>query len=778
MTRPGRSLVPVAEAALVFLSLSVVLGFGRLFNDGAFFPRLAAFAVVAHATAIVTRRLGWSITASAGLSLVALGITVGLALYPDTTFLGLPTADTLTAARTDFADVWTQFQSVQAPTAVTTAFLLASGASLWWAAFVADWAAFRVWVPFESVIPAGTVFVFSSLFAAKQSQVPISGLFLLAAMAFLLVHRVARQQTSPGWVTSDVQRGTNSMLRTGSGLLVVAIVLAMLVGPNLPQAHSAAILSWRGGGSGPSSRTTVSPLVDIGHRLVDQSNLELFTVRSDQRSYWRLTALDQFDGQIWKSDGSYESANGRLPKGVSSSAATTLANQTYAIESLDTIWLPAAFSPVSVNNPSTEVRYEPGTATLIVGTSVPNSNNASYTVQSALPVFDPAQLDSASNDVPNDIRTKELELPSDFSPRIAEEARNAVSGATTVYAKALALQDYFRNNYTYDLNVPPGHGESAIERFVFVTKRGYCEQFAGTYAAMARSLGLPARVAVGFTPGDQDANDPTLYHVRGLHAHAWPEVYIAGQGWVLFEPTPTRGAPNAEQYTHVPEEQASPTGGPTTLAPTTAVVPTTAANPFASATTRPPFADVNAGDNPAKTKEPSFWSTKRFGGKALVVAVALPLLALLYTAVVLSWHAIYRARRRRAASAPDDQVRLAWQESVEALGVLGIAPSRSETPLEFGARAGSSAGVDGFAELAGLLVRSSYSPEGAGDDEAHRAFALSEGVTASVKTMSPTSVRVRAALDPRLPGRRRVAPKHAPANRRRGDAPLIEILKL
>ena len=433
---------------------------------------------------------------------------------------------------------------------------------------------------------------------------------------------------------------------------------------------------------------------------------------------------------------------------------------------------------MSVNNPSTDVRYEPGTATLIVGTSVPNSNNASYTVQSALPLFDPAQLDTASNDVPREIGTKELELPSDFSDRIAQEARRAVSGATTVYAKALALQDYFRDNYTYDLNVPAGHGESAIERFVFVTKRGYCEQFAGTYAAMARSLGLPSRVAVGFTPGEQDPNDPTLYHVRGLHAHAWPEVYIAGQGWVLFEPTPTRGAPNAEQYTHVAEEQASPTGPATTLAPTTAVAPTTAPNPFASATTKPPFAEVDAGANANKTKEPSFWSTKRFGGKALVVAVVVPLLALLYAVVVLTWHAIYRARRRRAATAPDDQVRLAWQESVEALGVLGIAPARSETPLEFGVRAGSTAGVDGFAELAGLLVRSSYAPEGAGDDDAERAFALSARIGASVKTMSPTSVRARSALDPRLPGRRRLSTRRGPANRRRGDAPLIEILKL
>jgi transglutaminase-like putative cysteine protease len=490
-----------------------------------------------------------------------------------------------------------------------------------------------------------------------------------------------------------------------------------------------------------------------------------------------MTALDEFDGQIWKSDGSYESADGQLPKGVASVAPNQLANQSYNIIALDTIWLPAAFVPRSIDDQTTDVRYEPGTSTLIVGTSVANADTAKYTVQSELPIYDPAQLESASPEIPDNIRSKDLQLPTDFSANVAAEAQRAVGGATTVYDKALALQNYFRDNYTYDLNVGPGHGESAIERFVFETKRGYCEQFAGTYAAMARSLGIPARVAVGFTPGDQDTQDPTVYHVKGLHAHAWPEVYISGQGWVLFEPTPTRGAPNAQQYTHVAEEQAADSGGATTLVPTTPTSTATTTNPFASATTKP-FNEVNAGDAPKGQSEPSFWSTSRFGGRALVVLALLPLLALLYAVGVLAWHAIYRARRRRAAVDSDDQVRLAWQESVEALGLLGVAPSRAETPLEFGARASSAAGVDGFAELARLLVQSSYSVNGAAEDDAERASALREHVTSSVKERSPRATRVRSALDPRPPGRRRPRSTHGPATRKRGDAPLIEILKL
>jgi transglutaminase-like putative cysteine protease len=776
MSRPVRSLLPAAELALVGLSLTVVIGFARLFSDGSFFPRLAAFALVAHGVAIATRRAGWSVSASGAMSLLALALTVGLVLYPNTTYLGLPTSTTLRLARTDLSDIWTQFQAVQAPTPVTTPFLLAAGLSLWWSAFVADWAAFRVWVPFESVVPAGTVFVFASLFAAHRSQVVLSGLFLLAALTFLLVHRVTRQQSNAGWVSADVQRGTNALLRVGAALAVVAVITAMLVGPNLPQAHSAAIFAWRGNGTGPSARTTVSPLVNIEHRLVDQSGQELFTVKSDHRSYWRLTALDQFDGQIWKSDGSYEGADGRLPRSVDSSAATEVFQQTYSIEFLDTIWLPAAYEPRSVDHASTDVRYEPDTSTLIVGTNVTDANSARYSVQSALPVFDPQQLEQASGNTPKSVTSKDLQLPADFSQKVVDEARRVIGDATTTYDKALALQNYFRENFQYSLDVPPGHSTAAIENFLFETKKGYCEQFAGTYAAMARAVGIPARVAVGFTPGDVDPVNPGLYHVRGLHAHAWPEVFIAGQGWVLFEPTPGRGAPNTEQYTHVPEAQATDDGTATTLPATTSATSTPAQTP-GSATTRPKSElDTNGGGS--TSTGPSFWSPGRFGGKALISVSTMIVLALLYAAAVITFYALYRRRRRRAAVTPGDRVRLAWQEGIESFGLLGIAPRGSETPTEFGARAGSTAGIDGVPELAGLLVRANYSLEGATPEEAARALELDQNIDRSVKAKSAWSARLLALLDPRPLEQRRPITRKGPSTQKRGDAPIIEILRL
>ena len=134
-------------------------------------------------------------------------------------------------------------------------------------------------------------------------------------------------------------------------------------------------------------------------------------------------------------------------------------------------------------------------------------------------------------------------MPADIPAEVIEQAFAVTAGATTPYDKALALQNWFRNEFTYDLNVQSGHSDDAILSFLRI-RRGYCEQFAGTFGVMARAIGLPSRVAVGFTKGELKRDG--LYHVYGRNAHAWPEVWFDGVGWVLFEPTPGRGAPGSE----------------------------------------------------------------------------------------------------------------------------------------------------------------------------------------------------------------------------------------
>ena len=110
-------------------------------------------------------------------------------------------------------------------------------------------------------------------------------------------------------------------------------------------------------------------------------------------------------------------------------------------------------------------------------------------------------------------------------------------------------------NFTYSPTVQGGHSNDAVINFLSIRK-GYCEQFSGTFATMARSLGLPTRVVVGFTEGQLRSDG--LYHITGSDAHAWDEVCFDGYGWVLFDPTPGRGAPGAEQHTAAAAQQAAP----------------------------------------------------------------------------------------------------------------------------------------------------------------------------------------------------------------------------
>jgi hypothetical protein len=133
-----------------------------------------------------------------------------------------------------------------------------------------------------------------------------------------------------------------------------------------------------------------------------------------------------------------------------------------------------------------------------------------------------------------------------------------VAGLTTPYQKAVAIQNYLRVNESYNLQPPAGPGNQ-LERFLFVTHAGYCQQFAAAFALLARIDGLPTRVAVGTTPGQLIQGD--TYQVTTADIHSWPEVLFDGLGWVRFEPTPGRGAPGNTGYTGVAPIQVGTAGG-------------------------------------------------------------------------------------------------------------------------------------------------------------------------------------------------------------------------
>jgi transglutaminase-like putative cysteine protease len=721
-----------AEIAVVLMTAAAAISLLRLFTDGSFLDRVLLAVVAAHALAWGARRMRIGVGGAAFLSAIGLLLFVAYVVEPQTLTGGLPLTKTWHAVSTDLTNALTKFNTVVPPTPVTRGFVLASAIAVWVCAFLADTAAFRLAATFETVIPSFTVFLFGSVLAYNRNRLALSALYLATVLLFVLFISVARREESANWLAGRKGPGSRSLVSRGLALAAAAVLVAVVVGPDLPGAGSAPVFNWRAKDNGPSSRTTISPLVDIRTRLVDQSNNELFTVQSSSPAYWRITALDKFDGKIWSSIGTYKPAGGSLPNGVRSRAPSDTVTQKFAISGLSSIWLPAAYRATHLDGIK-KVRFDPESGSLL--TDADTSNGLTYRVESALPQLTPTALGTAPPVLPQSIIDRYLALPDGFPASVARLANEVTASATTPYAKAKALQDYLRNDYRYDLNVPPGHGDDALQRFLFVTKRGYCEQFAGAYAAMARAINLPSRVGVGFTPGEQVA--PGSYRVLNRHAHAWPEVYLSGYGWVAFEPTPGRGAPDDQSYTGVtpmpqegfipPPAVASPET-PTTVGAsggTTAGQQTTTTNP---------------------TQQASHGTAAWLKALFLLIAIAVAVAGVL--GVFIGRRRSAFRRRRAAATTADARALVAWQEAEEALTLAGHPRKRAETPAEYARRVPGPATISPgpMSDLADATAAAAYSETGIDPADAAAATEAADQVRHQLTARASRTERLRWAL--------------------------------
>lgn len=734
-------LLVMAELTLAGLTVSAALGFRRLFVDGSFIPQVVFAAVAAHTTAALCRRrrLPAPVTAAIGFA-AAILLTTWLQLG-ETTAFGLPTTETWRVAGDELRAALEAFGEVVAPAPVLPGFVLAASLGAWAIAFAADTAAFRARALLEAMVPAATLFVFGGALGTGAHRLTVSALFLSCAVGHWLAQRSLRAASAPTWLSSERDGGTRSLLQAGVAIGAIGVLAAVTIGPNLPGADARAMIPWRSSDRDqPESRVTISPLVDIRTRLVDQADLEVFRVSATQRSYWRLTSLEQFDGRRWTSDRRYRKADGQLGSAVDTSrGASQVSEQQFTIGALASIWLPAAFRPLEIDG--ADARYDPDSNSLL--TEADTAAGQTYTVRSALPDLDPGQLRRVPNLAPRDVALTYTRLPDGFSPQVEAQAGRIVRGAPTQYDKALALQDFFRSgDFDYDLGVGPGHSGNDLEQFLFVTRRGYCEQFAGAYAAMARAVGLPARVAVGFTPGELDPSTGE-YVVRGYNAHAWPEVYLDGYGWVPFEPTPGRGAPGAEGWTNVAEAQAD--AGDPTVATTTTLAPTAALPEGAAPTTVPPAPLQDDSLLPGQD-DGSPWPRRLLA--ALLVVVVVPLVWVLALTVA---RGVRRRRRRAAATTPAERVLVAWDEVAEALARAGAAPEPWETPDEYARRAAAATGLDGvvLGGLAGLTTTATFGRGDLAEEVAQKAAGAAAGLEEAADALVPTRQRLRLLVDPR-----------------------------
>lgn len=286
----------------------------------------------------------------------------------------------------------------------------------------------------------------------------------------------------------------------------------------------------------------------------------ILTIQTDTRStsseryYWRSRVYDSYFGS-WIStapgvqDIAPNSFNLTLPEYEGREIVQFAVKTSYPIQNL---YAPA--EPVWISRP-VEAHFSrnlDGTADIGQLKAVPYLRPGDiYEVRSTITSTTIAQLREAGSEYPAWVTERYLQLPESITQRTRALAEQIASPLDTPYDQAQAITDYLRNNIEYNESIPlPPAGQDAVDWFLFDFRQGFCNYYASAEVIMLRSLGIPARLAVGYAQGElhvlrpEDPDQPQgggksfdIYIVRQRDLHAWPEVYFPGIGWVEFEPT-------------------------------------------------------------------------------------------------------------------------------------------------------------------------------------------------------------------------------------------------
>ncbi|MCK9795544.1 transglutaminaseTgpA domain-containing protein [Isoptericola sp. 4D.3] len=478
--------------------------------------------------------------------------------------------------------------------------------------------------------------------------VTVTALLLLLTLDGPLVARSRRQERTP----APVRRAERSRAVATTAAAAVLAIVAGLVG-SASAALPGGPTGWYRAFTTTGDTIRLAEDLDILRSLTERSSsvvLSYDTGSESDAGPLRSYTATAFDGRRWQRGeerGGREFAAGEVlwpddpPAGEAAPRAISI-----AVGELRDDKLPLTIDPREVEAGDAgggQWGYDPARDEVVGGLT---DAGDSYTLTVHERDLDPAvlrdapaaDLDAVYTQVPDTVHAGDVE----------EAAREVVGPAETTYDQAVALQRWLRDptRFTYSTTIPRGGTGDPVWDFL-QHRTGYCIQFATTMVVMARSIGIPARLAVGYLPGDRTGE--TTWEVTGQDSHAWPEVYFPGAGWVRFEPTPAQQTGSAPAYT-MPRVQGDPAAVPTAndlrdRRPTAASTPTEDASPTASS--------VVAATSVVDTGLPAWaWITSG----TLLVALAGGLVLL--------------ARRRRAAQELDPEI--AWQQVLTRLASGGV----------------------------------------------------------------------------------------------------------
>lgn len=739
----ARERMTLAAAAAVLLAGAALL---PLYDERSWAWRAVGAVLTVALVGLVCRRLAVPALLQPLLGLAGLALYLSEAFARSTMTLGLvPTGRTVsalsalvTAGRLDIA-------KYGPPVPVHPGMVLLATAGIGAVALVVDVVA----VLLERAALAGLPLL--ALLAVPSAVLP-DGLgwltFALGGAGWLGLLLVEGRERVGRWGSSSgamARGGDSSLGRVGRRIGATALGVAVVVPAFVPGLHSQ-LLAGTGSGDGTGrggsrSTTTYNPITTLGKDLSEPTPRQLLTYSTTdpQPDYLRLTTLDLFDGTSWQSSKlSADRVRDRVQKGIPRPAGETAQRQDLdmriSIDDLSVKWLPVPFGPTDVQVKGTWL-YD-ARSTTVFSTERDTQAVKPYTVHASRVLPDRELLQSAGTAVDPAIAER-YGQPFAVTPFVASLTSAVVGTATSDYDKAVALQGFFRSGrqgFVYDLHASaPAPGEDQLEAFLR-GRHGFCEQYATAMAVMLRVAGVPSRVAVGFTPGNVLSGNERS--VTTANAHAWPEAWFAGAGWVRFEPTPPQSTAVVPGYS-VPAAVTTPGGGP---AP-----PSAAPQPGAGSPGR-------RLPNPVENTPTGTGTTGGNGARGLPVAA----LVVLGVLLLLAAPALLTAgrRRRRWAARQGAGALIAWSQLQDDAADTGHLWRPTQSPRVAAARLRAERRLAGPAaaaleRLAVAAERARYAPPSPGEDAdlpGLRAdgdllrHALVEGV--------PTSLRWRARLLP------------------------------
>jgi transglutaminase-like putative cysteine protease len=726
-------------AGLATLLASV--GLYPLYEKGGWFGTGFGAVLVVGAAGAFTRRFRVAAVLCPLIGLVALFLYLTVLFASSRALLGLiPTPSSTARLGRLLGEGWRDANSYAAPVPLLPAIDMLTGAGIGLVAILVDFLAVRVRRAALAGLPLLAVY---SVPAAVRQQTVGWLAFLLSAGGYLaLLVTDAREQLS-GWGRAvftrhwsptrqiDERPDSSPLAASGRRIGLAAVAIAIVLPFAVPGIEPRGLLGIGGGGGsdtvkGSGSVTgldALDPLVSVRRQLVrtgDAEVLDYHTTDSTPPDYLRMYSLDRFDGERWTMGplraGKDSRVKGReLPSdpgvdAIPARAVTTNITIDSRVHGLDV--LPAPYPPTKVDIKG-DWRVDP--TSLTVFSSRDSAGGRSYRVDSIRPEPTYQELASGASP-PASVTGRYLSVPDSVSDDITKLASDVTSGAASPYEKAVKLQQWFTKpgNFTYSLETPPPRRDGALRDFLFLSRTGYCEQFASSMALLARIIGIPARVGLGYTSGSQQPDGTWV--VRTKDAHAWPELYFTGVGWLRFEPTPGgdggQGSATVPSYTTPQLLPGSP--GSSTQNPLTTGGAAAGGEPTPGATTIPRHRTDTLADQRAAPEV----APQQNGSRPPIgwLLAALVVVLLLLTPAAL--RRVSRARRWARAKSDVAVAHAAWNELRADAADHRLEWPASETPRSTARRLSEALALEDTAaealtRLARAEERARYAPEAA-----------------------------------------------------------------